>query len=96
MHKGEAGYHDGEKTGSTIREGGDIMQEIRDYGSFKKIEPVNKGLSNDKKYYIEAIDGRRLISSNTLSSIYWAITFGEKEITTMKNQARDVLSWFKI
>lgn len=34
------------------------------------------------------------ISSNTLSSIYWAITFGEKEITTMKNQARDVLSWF--
>lgn len=34
------------------------------------------------------------ISSNTLSSIYWAITFGEKEITTMKNQASDVLSWF--
>ena len=34
------------------------------------------------------------ISSNTLSSIYWAMTFGEKEITTMKNQARDVLSWF--
>lgn len=34
------------------------------------------------------------ISSNTLSSIYWAIPFGEKEITTMKNQARDVLSWF--
>ncbi len=28
------------------------MQEIRDYGSFKKIEPVNKGWSNDKKYYI--------------------------------------------
>lgn len=34
------------------------------------------------------------ISSNTLSSIYWAISFGEKEITTMKNQTRDVLSWF--
>jgi aminoglycoside phosphotransferase (APT) family kinase protein len=34
------------------------------------------------------------ISSNTLSSIYWAIPFGEKEITTMKDQARDVLSWF--
>jgi serine/threonine-protein kinase len=34
------------------------------------------------------------ISSNTLSSIYWAVPFGEKEITTMKNQARDVLSWF--
>ncbi len=34
------------------------------------------------------------ISSNTLSSIYWAIPFGENEVTTMKNQARDVLSWF--
>lgn len=34
------------------------------------------------------------ISSNTLSSIYWAISFGENEVTTMKNQARDVLSWF--
>jgi aminoglycoside phosphotransferase (APT) family kinase protein len=34
------------------------------------------------------------ISSNTLSSIYWAVPFGEKEITTMKNQAKDVLSWF--
>lgn len=34
------------------------------------------------------------IASNTLSSIYWAIPFGEDEITTMKNQARDVLMWF--
>ncbi len=34
------------------------------------------------------------ISSNTLSSIYWAIQFGEEEISIMKNQARDVLSWF--
>lgn len=34
------------------------------------------------------------ISSNTLSSICWAIPFGEKEIAIMKNQARDVLSWF--
>jgi aminoglycoside phosphotransferase (APT) family kinase protein len=34
------------------------------------------------------------ISSNTLSSIYWAIPFGENEVTKMKNQARDVLSWF--
>lgn len=34
------------------------------------------------------------ISSNTLSAIYWAIPFGEKEITTMMNQATDVLSWF--
>ena len=34
------------------------------------------------------------ISSNTLSSIYWAIPFGETEIITMKNQAKDVLGWF--
>ncbi|KAF0194055.1 MAG: hypothetical protein FD169_2047 [Bacillota bacterium] len=34
------------------------------------------------------------IASNTVSSIYWAIPFGESEITTMKNQARDVLMWF--
>ena len=35
-----------------------------------------------------------VIYSNTISSIYWAIPFGENEITTMKNQARDVLTWF--
>ncbi|UAL50138.1 aminoglycoside phosphotransferase family protein [Metabacillus dongyingensis] len=34
------------------------------------------------------------ISSNTLSSIYWAIPFGEDEVTVMKNQAKDVLTWF--
>ncbi|MFE7064172.1 aminoglycoside phosphotransferase family protein [Sutcliffiella sp. NPDC057660] len=34
------------------------------------------------------------ISSNTLSSIYWAIPFGADEVTVMKNQAKDVLTWF--
>lgn len=34
------------------------------------------------------------ISSNTLSSLPWAIGFGEQEITTMKNQAAQVLSWY--
>ena len=34
------------------------------------------------------------ISSNTLSSVYWAIPFGQKEIDTMLNQANDVLSWY--
>ena len=34
------------------------------------------------------------ISSNMLSSIPWAIPFGEGEITTMLNQARDVLAWY--
>lgn len=34
------------------------------------------------------------ISSNTLSSIYWAIPFGQDEINTMLNQAQEVLSWY--
>ena len=34
------------------------------------------------------------ISSNTLSSIYWAIPFGEEEVTVMKNQAKEFLTWF--
>lgn len=34
------------------------------------------------------------ISSNMLSSIPWAIPFGEKEINTMLNQAKDVLAWY--
>jgi serine/threonine-protein kinase len=33
------------------------------------------------------------ISSNTLSSICWAIPFGQTEVDTMLNQAREVLSW---
>lgn len=34
------------------------------------------------------------IASNTLSSIYWAIPFGQDEINTMLNQAKDVLDWY--
>lgn len=34
------------------------------------------------------------ISSNTLSSVYWAIPFGQTEIDTMLNQAKEVLSWY--
>lgn len=34
------------------------------------------------------------ISSNMLSSIPWAIPFGESEVNTMINQAKDVLSWY--
>ena len=34
------------------------------------------------------------ICSNTLSSLPWAIPFGEKEIATMKDQANDVLKWY--
>lgn len=34
------------------------------------------------------------ISSNTLSSLYWALPFGQREITTMRNQAKQVLEWY--
>jgi aminoglycoside phosphotransferase (APT) family kinase protein len=34
------------------------------------------------------------ISSNTLSSVPWAIPFGQDEIDTMINQANDVLNWY--
>lgn len=34
------------------------------------------------------------ISSNTLSSVHWAIPYGEAEVNTMLNQAEDVLTWF--
>ncbi|MBQ6020005.1 MAG: phosphotransferase [Clostridia bacterium] len=34
------------------------------------------------------------ICSNTLSSLPWAIPFGEKEIQTMLNQTKDILDWY--
>jgi aminoglycoside phosphotransferase (APT) family kinase protein len=35
------------------------------------------------------------ICSNTLSSLPWAIPFGEKEIVTMRNQAAEILQWYE-
>ena len=35
------------------------------------------------------------ISSNELSSVPWAIPFGEDEVKTMLGQIREVLSWYK-
>lgn len=34
------------------------------------------------------------ISNNTLSSITWAIPFGQSEVDTMINQAKEVLKWY--
>ena len=34
------------------------------------------------------------ICSNTLSSLPWAIAFGDGEIQTMKKQAQDILNWY--
>lgn len=34
------------------------------------------------------------ISSNTLSSVYWAIPFGQEEVNSMVQQAQEVLGWY--
>ena len=34
------------------------------------------------------------IASNTLSSLPWAIPFGQQEIDTMRTQAKQILSWY--
>ena len=34
------------------------------------------------------------ISSNTLSSVYWAIPFGQGEVATMLKQAKEILHWY--
>lgn len=35
------------------------------------------------------------VASNLLSSIPWAIPFGQGEVEIMQNQARDVLGWYE-
>ncbi len=35
------------------------------------------------------------IATNTLSSLPWALPFGEREISTMTHQAEEVLSWYE-
>ena len=34
------------------------------------------------------------LSCNTLSSVYWAIPYGETEVNTMLDQAAEVLIWY--
>ena len=34
------------------------------------------------------------ICSNTLSSLPWAIPFGQQEIRVMQNQAKEILAWY--
>jgi serine/threonine-protein kinase len=35
------------------------------------------------------------IASNTLSSIYWAIPFGQSDLNTMMKQSQNVLAWYE-
>lgn len=40
---------------------GDSMRDIKGYDTFIKIEPLKKGWSSDKKYYIETDGGKKLL-----------------------------------
>lgn len=44
----------------------------------------------DEFWYLLAL----YISSNTLGSLPWCLPYGEKEINTMDNQAKEVLCWY--
>lgn len=37
------------------------MNDIKNYHMFTKIEPINKGWSSDKKYYVETKNGEKLL-----------------------------------
>lgn len=46
------------------------MLDIKSYATFKKIKPINKGWSSDKKYYIETIENEKLLLRTTDISAY--------------------------
>lgn len=37
------------------------MRDIPLYNTFKKIQPINKGMSGDEKYYIEDVEGKHFL-----------------------------------
>ena len=37
------------------------MNDIANYETFTKVEPIHKGWSNDKKYYVETVSGQKLL-----------------------------------
>ena len=37
------------------------MIDIPIYDTFAKIEPIKKGMSGDKKYYIQTVEGKQLL-----------------------------------
>lgn len=43
------------------------MKDIPGYNNFRKIEPIDKGMSSDKKYYIETSNGRLLLRMADIS-----------------------------
>lgn len=64
----------------------------------QKVPPFASGMVNGYFDNLVPDDFWRLlalyISSNTLSSVPWAIPFGQEQIDTMLNQAKEVLVWY--
>lgn len=46
------------------------MKDIPNFDSFVKVEPIHKGWSGDKKYYVETKDGKRLLLRVSDISMY--------------------------
>ena len=59
-------------------------KDIKNYESFAKIEPVNKGYSGEEKYYIETVDGKRLLLRISNVDAY---EYKKNLFTTMSNAA---------
>ena len=63
------------------------MTDIKNYETFIKIEPINKGYSGQKKYYIETADSRRLLLKISDADGYWGYESKKKVFNIMKKFA---------
>ncbi len=48
-----------------------VISSIKGFETFVKVEPVSKGMSSDKKYYVETVDRRHLLLRMTDISEYY-------------------------
>lgn len=60
------------------------MKEIPNYDTFVKVEPIHKGWSSDKKYYVKTKDGERLLLRISDISAYKA---KQQEFEIMKKMS---------
>lgn len=63
------------------------------YAQIVTADPIGKGWSGDKKYRVTDRSGT-VICTNTLSSLPWAVPFGQVEVQVMLHQAEDILRWY--
>ena len=63
------------------------MTDIKNYETFVKIEPINKGYSGQEKYYIETADSRRLLLKISDADGYWGYESKKKVFNIMKKFA---------